>query len=73
MLHSKTLTSHSPSARMLRGVSIIGLPQFAQVGDWGMVSSELRACHGCSGFSCCAVSLCCCNDGGEINPDCERY
>ena len=27
------LTSHSPLARMLRGVSIIGLPQFAQVGD----------------------------------------
>jgi hypothetical protein len=35
-LHSNTLTSHSPSARMLRGVSTIGLPQFAQVGDVGM-------------------------------------
>jgi hypothetical protein len=73
VLHSNTLTSHSPSASMLRGVSIIGLPQFAQVGDWGMVSNELRACHGCSGLSCYAVSLCCGNDGGEINPDCERY
>jgi len=36
VLHSNTLTSHSPSARMLRGVSTIGLPQFAQVGDVGM-------------------------------------
>jgi hypothetical protein len=41
---------------MLRGVSIIGLPQFAQVGDLSMVSSELRPCRGCSGLSYCAVA-----------------
>jgi hypothetical protein len=56
-LHSNTLTSHSPSCFMLRGVSIIDRPQFAQVGDWGMVLSEPRARHGCSELSC-APSLC---------------
>src|SRR5215203_5439391 len=70
--HSNTLTTHSPSCRRLRGVSIIGRPQLAQVGDFGMAVGECGVWCGCSALPVLPVAFVV-KRRCEINSDCELF
>ena len=67
-----TLTTHSPSCRRLRGVSIIGRPQLAQVGDFGMAVGECGVWCGCSALPVLPVAFVV-KRRCEINSDCELF